>query len=181
MTQREGGAHGRPKRDRTKDRGTPELQAKRQALVGEGGDATLSTRWLDVLAARKLIDDVQHQAGRDFVRDRVMVFGKPTVSAAPIDRDDVRTNDGPTPEQLEQATARYGRACYFLKQVSRQTFDEVVELCLYDREPMLLRYAKAEQFPTTTALRQWARISAGLEVLAEVMATNQARKPARAA
>ena len=166
MTQREGGATGRPKRDRSPDRGTPELQEKRQALVGEGGDATLSTRWLDVLAARKLIDDAQQQAGQDFARDRLTLYGKPNAGAAPMDRDDVRGGDGPSEAALREARQRHDAACRALKHVSRQVFDAVTDLCAFDREPMLLRYAMAEQFPTTTALRQWARISAGLEVLA---------------
>lgn len=175
MTQREGGAHGRPKRDRSPDRGTPELRAKRQALVGEGGDATLSTRWLHILVARGLLDVAQQQAGESFARDRCLLYGKPRPGAAPMDRDDVRGGDGPSEAALREAKLRHDAACRALKRVGRQVFDAVTDVCAFDREPMLLRYARAEQFPTTTALRQWARISAGLEVLAEVMATNQKR------
>lgn len=179
---REGGkATGRPKRDRSPDRGTPELQQKRQALVGEGGDATLSTKWLGVCCARGLVSNAELQAGHSFAQLRHKLYGTPNARASLLDRDDVRSGDGPTEKALVEAKRDYGAACRRLKSLSRQVFDEIIELCIYNRPPMILHDADKQRFPSGKALRQWARISAGLEVLAEVMATNQARKPARAA
>ncbi len=53
------------------DRGTPELRAKRQALVG-GGDPALSAHPLGVLLARREIDDDLYAAGVRYA----FLFGK---------------------------------------------------------------------------------------------------------
>ena len=54
---------GRPKKDKPlRDKGTPEQQIKRLALVN-GGDPTLSTTPLDIMFARRIIEPDQYNAG----------------------------------------------------------------------------------------------------------------------
>ncbi len=180
MTQREGGANGRPKRDRKPDRGTPELQSKRQALVGQG-DTALSTRWLDILTARRLIDANQQQAGADFARAYWRVYGKPHPASSDARIPAERRNspaDGDERDLTEDDTRKLKAASAALKSISRAVYDAVRDLAVYDRKPALMLYAESEQFPTTSALKQWARIETGLEALVGLEADNRERRAA---
>ena len=179
MTQREGGkATGRPKRDRTPDRGTPELQQKRQALVGEGGDATLSTRWLHILVARGLLDVAQQQAGESFARDRCLLYGRGDARASLLDRDDVRPGRQADETKLEEVGRRYRRVQRRLRQFSDEIAEEVQRLVVHDEQPMIWAYLNKEMFPSATALRQWARIVTGLDVLADMEAERKQKHAA---
>jgi hypothetical protein len=64
------------------DRGTPELQQKRQYL---SGDIMISTQFpLDILLSRKLISVEQYQAGQRFAVVAWMRFGVPEASCAAL-------------------------------------------------------------------------------------------------
>ena len=68
---------GRPKKDKPlRDKGTPEQQIKRLALVN-GGDPTLSTTPLDIMFARRIIEPDQYNAGLTYWYLYTKVFGKP--------------------------------------------------------------------------------------------------------
>lgn len=56
---------------------TPELLARRLAMVGTGGDAVMSTCALDIMAARRIIDADTHQAAAWFASLARIVLGRP--------------------------------------------------------------------------------------------------------
>ena len=68
---------GRPRIDRPlRDKGTPEQQIRRLALVG-GGDPTMSSTPIDVMYTRKIINPNQYHAGLTYWYLYTRVFGKP--------------------------------------------------------------------------------------------------------
>lgn len=60
-----------------RDTGTPELQAKRSALVGATADPALASSALGCLFARGHIGKAQHAAGLEFERVRRALYGPP--------------------------------------------------------------------------------------------------------
>ena len=185
---------GQPKADK----GTAELQAKR-AVLAAGADPAATTRWLDVLTAWGLLSPRQQQAGADYARLRAKVFG--TVSgglkAARLDPEEARgpvpidQQDGPSEAHLAAAKRRYDRATRRLRAVSRQMEAEIKELVLYDRPPLIASvYAgrvtgqgaaakSASTFakpPSPAALKQWAWLAVGLEILESALAEESASR-----
>jgi len=67
------------------DQGTPELRAKRQALVG-AGDPALSAHPLGVLLAQGAIDDAHYRAGLRYAFLYGKVFGRTKIVAHYADR-----------------------------------------------------------------------------------------------
>ena len=65
-----------------KDLGTPELTAKRLALVGRG-DPSLSTTAVDVLLARDRLSEVQHRALSRYAGYRFRIYGRGVVTSHP--------------------------------------------------------------------------------------------------
>ena len=74
---------GRPKKEPfVRDKGTPELQAKRQENVGEGNDPHLSTSVLDMHLARQLINLEEHTICQNYQFYHRLVYGKPFVTSS---------------------------------------------------------------------------------------------------
>lgn len=74
---------GRQKKEPfVRDKGTPELQAKRQENVGEGNDPHLSTSVLDMHLARQLINLEEHTICQNYQFYHRLVYGKPFVTSS---------------------------------------------------------------------------------------------------
>ncbi len=138
------------------DKGTPELQAKRQALAA-GGDPAATTRWLDLLTAWGLLTPRQQQAGADYARLRAWLFGAPggRLKAGNLDPEQAHGKGTRRPEQsapgghlseaaLLAAERRYERATRRLRAVSRQMEAEVRALVLDNRPPLIALAARVE-------------------------------------
>jgi hypothetical protein len=65
-----------------RDHGTPEVQSKRQVLVGEGNDPTRGATVIDLLFATGHIDLDQHTEGFEYRRLHAAVYGHPWGNAA---------------------------------------------------------------------------------------------------
>ena len=64
------------------DRGTPELQVKRRALVGENGDPNYSHSPISALYTRGIIEENQYNAGTIYTTQYWHMYGKPFGSIA---------------------------------------------------------------------------------------------------
>jgi hypothetical protein len=71
------GRLSRAGRSDPRDMGTPEAQRKRQALVGPGNDTTLAASALGSLFAHGYIDQDQYDAGLDYRRLYMLIYGLP--------------------------------------------------------------------------------------------------------
>jgi hypothetical protein len=143
-----------------RDKGTPELEAKRQQLVGEKGDPVLSTCPLDILKARGLIDDETHKVASDFGGWYRLICGKGTAKA--MDPTGAVTG-GEVPEHvLKSAKANFDAALNAMMGVSRAAKDGVVNVVIYERPPRLLfggqlRKSDGHLFDGLRALTSWRR------------------------
>jgi hypothetical protein len=70
-------ANGHLVRVPTHDGGTPQIQARRRRLVGPDGDPVLSTSPIDIMAARRLIDQDTYSAALWFRATARTLFGRP--------------------------------------------------------------------------------------------------------
>lgn len=133
---------GRPRLDRPDiDPGTPELQARRAALAGDG-DAALSEYPLGLMLARGLIGREQHEAGCRYGFLYGRAIGKGTLSCAGIyDRlaAEVRSSGPVTSEAQEardQALFRLGKNQ--LLAAGRRVCDATENAIVFGRMPRFL-------------------------------------------
>lgn len=128
--------NGRPSRSEARkrpqrDHGTPELQYKR-AVLAQGADPTKTSHPLDLLHARGLISDDQHQAGMRYAWLHALAFGKPQndlclrygrlIGEAPgqIERE---------PQWLAERRVELRNADRQLNRYTRQSVYDIVVLC----------------------------------------------------
>jgi hypothetical protein len=68
-----------------RDLGTPQVQDKRLALVGEGGDPTLSATLAGILFARGHLDQDQYNEAIEYARLHAMVHGQPFANGTGVE------------------------------------------------------------------------------------------------
>src|SRR5262249_42342605 len=97
---------GRPRLDRPScDQGTPELQARRRALAGEG-DPVLAEHPLGVMLARGLISAEQREAGCYYALLYRRAVGRPDLSVASLYRQ-LMGEGGSGREMEEESLVRF--------------------------------------------------------------------------
>lgn len=165
---------GRPKIDRPAiDTGTPEMQARRIALVGSHGDLALAEYPLGVLLARKLITQQEHDAGRYFA----YLYGRV------VGRTSAKVPGGQTGWGDEGATAAQERllkeAQIILGRCGLMARYEVTRICIDEQLPAW--FQNADRLPSMSdpgllrrhRIKQWhvggrgyRKCCEGLEALA---------------
>lgn len=170
---------GRPRKDgdrhpngelkSIRDYGTPELQQKRRAAVGDGptednpkkGDTSLSTCPLDVAIARGLVDDETEKVANDFGRWYRMIYGKAHAKAANLTG--AVSGEEPSEDALFKAKAKLESATAVLMMTGRVSYDAVVNFVVYERYPKFLlnnrepQGAEKRLFEGLKALADWRR------------------------
>lgn len=121
---------------RFRDKGTPELQARREFLAGEG-DKVLTTFPLGILLANGVITDEEYRAGCRFAWLHAVVIGKHSLAAIEFERShgkSVREIDEDREAELQD---RFRKSLDEFR--SRRQRDEIVSLCVYERVPRFMR------------------------------------------
>jgi len=119
-----------------REKGTEELRSRRKFLAGEG-DSTLTTFPLGILLANSAISEPEYRAGCRFAWLHARVIGKGSIAAIDFERTHGRALqevDEDREEEL-QSLWRETRECLGC----RQAFDEMVNLCVYERTPRFMR------------------------------------------
>jgi hypothetical protein len=153
---------------RGQDRGTAELQRRREWLAA-GGDPAKTATPLDEMLTREMICDATHRAASRFAWLHAMLFGRASWTAVSYDG----THGGRAPDdsaerekwylKLRTELAEYD-ACF----ASRHAYDDVMSLVVFGRAPGWLRPRRlaphhiAEQCRLLRALDDLA-IAAGLK------------------
>jgi len=124
---------GRPPKTE-RDGPTPELMAKRLALVGPGGDPALAGYPLGVLLARGLIDRDQHDAGVYYAYLAGRILGK--IHPGPVGNGYYNPHGDDAAQEIIEPLWR--DACKSLMGVSRRAKDAVDNVAVYQRLPAFL-------------------------------------------
>lgn len=148
---------GRPRTARPKvDRGTPELRAKRQAMVG-GADPVLAEHPLGILYARDILDADQYRAGLRYAFLFGKVYGRTTAATGEMERlsgGDAGPDLSDRDAERYEADLRRARTC--LLAVGRAAKDAVDNAAVYERLPAWLfrgRPAPGARRPLVEGLR----------------------------
>lgn len=121
---------GRPKKEEALGP-TPELMAKKLALVGPGGDVTLASYPLGVYLSRRIVTQDEHDAGVYYAYLAGRVLGK--IHPGPATEGAYNPHvDSAADEIIED---RWRKACEILQGVSRQTKDAVDNAAVHMRFP----------------------------------------------
>lgn len=116
------------KSPRLRDQGTDELQAKRQAAVGEGADLSLSSTMPGVLYARGHLDRDQYAEALEYRRVRCALYGPPWPSNG--------HNREASEARIAKLTQRFEAMCAVLTTIQKLVLANV---CVFDQEPMWYR------------------------------------------
>lgn len=117
--------------------------------------AKYAETWLGTLYARRLIDRPEYEAGLQFQGAAWRAYGRPFAAAMG------GTHGGDEAERI--GAMRFTDRCKdVLRQRSRQTLDDVANLCQYDRMPCMDRLAEVR------------RIRDGLDALADMIGLRKA-------
>lgn len=149
------------KAQRMRDKGTDELQERREWLAGKG-DKSRTTYPLGILLANGAITEEHHSAGCRLAWLYAVVYGKTSIGAAGYERGrgtSTRQVDEKDELRWQKEVKRTLRA---LSGISRHVRDDVVSLVVYERVPNFLRPG----FPTLGDFRHAERIKWGLARLA---------------
>lgn len=144
------------------DFGTPEVIAKRIALVG-AADVTLAGYPLGVMLARELIDQQKHDAGLGYGRAYRIAIERPTLPPiSPMTRR-IAGKPSEVPEDVWLKAVGHWRACAAaLIGDGRKTKDLVDNLVVFQRWPLWLA--------ASVRSSERERTIRGLQILAEVRA-----------
>jgi hypothetical protein len=107
-----------------RDMGTPEVQAKRRALVGEGSALELSATAPGVLHAHAYLDKDQYAEALEYRRLRCALYGPPWPMFS--------TSSGPTEERIARLQERFDRMAAALTEEQKRIITDVAVL---DRIP----------------------------------------------
>lgn len=124
---------GRP-RTRPQDYGTPELIAKRRALVGEGAPE-LAEYPLGIMLARGIISQDQHNSGRQYAWLYGSVIGRTNVKSMLADAKGEAAED---PRQAD-AEASFRRCKEAMLRVGRRACDALENAAIFERVPYWLK------------------------------------------
>ncbi|MGD9884595.1 MAG: hypothetical protein AB7E70_21690 [Hyphomicrobiaceae bacterium] len=146
------------------DHGTPEVIAKRMALVGEGtplrpADPARAYYPLGVALERSIITDEQHEAAMRYRRAFCVAIGRPLRLGVP------GMTEGASEELRASLTLDWRAYVDALLRLGRQTKDTVDNLVLYDRWPLWLL---SGHIPTPKDNRARERLLKGLDALGTV-------------
>ncbi len=119
---------GRPRKsqDVGPDRGTPEQQVRRAALVGDA-KSELASYPLGVLLARQIISQDQHNAGCDYARLYRLVIGRTSSGST--------GGSEATDEDVERAQSQFDVLRKALVAAGRRQQDAVVNVAVFERLP----------------------------------------------
>ena len=137
---------GRPKKDKPlRDKGTPEQQIKRLALVN-GGDPTLSTTPLDIMFSRRIIEPDQYNAGLTYWYLYTKVFGKPFPESntgkllSPIKGRMIE--EGEKRKDIHNNTVYTECRKFIVKEVGRKVYGMMRDVVIFFEHPPYLNYSK---------------------------------------
>ncbi len=151
--------NGRAQRNR--DKGTDELQARREWLAGDG-DMSKTTYPLGILLTNGEITEEQHSAGGRLAWLYAVVYGKVSIGAAAFERGRGRDTREVNPDDEIRWQAEVKRTLRALSGISRHVRDDIVSLVVYERVPGFMRPG----FPTDKDIAHAGRVKAGLRLLA---------------
>ena len=119
---------GRPRKsqDVGPDRGTPEQQVKRFALVG-AAQSELASYPLGILLARQIISQDQHNAGCDYARLYRLVIGRTSSNST--------GGSEATDEDVERAQNQFDVLRKALVAAGRRQQDAVANVAVFERLP----------------------------------------------
>ena len=139
---------GRPKKDRPlPDKGTPENQIKRLALVG-GGDPTLSSTPFDIMFARGIVNPEQYNAGLTYWYLYTRVFGKPFPQSntskllSPINTRSVESIV--KRRDIEHHSLLFDCCAFIVKEAGQRAYNLLRGIVVFQEHPDYLYYLKAK-------------------------------------
>jgi hypothetical protein len=159
---------GRPRLDRpSRDGGTPELQARRAAMVG-AGDPTLAEHPLGVMLARGLITPEQHEAGCYYAALYGRAVARIHLSAAPIYRR-LLAESG-RGRELDEGSQRHIERLYRLGKnhllaASRRICEATENLVVFAKPARFLDQRRTALLRRGADYNEFQAVLAGLDVL----------------
>lgn len=158
-------ASGRIRYEDNRDYGTPESQSRRLWLCN-GKETNLTSYPLGIMLANEVITQDMHQAGCKLAWLHTMVYGRTSITAQKYD---IGQPGRPTQEPDEKFLIRckqdWRDASGALKSLSRQHYDAVVSVAVYDRVPGFLK----PKIPTGKDVKEGKLITEGLREISRVM------------
>ena len=161
------------------DVGEARLVARRSFLA-RGGDPAMTTLPFDLLRTWQQQDYPiglsmeRHKACLEFRRLYNARFPHKRLGAVNLDGLPVGQDDSPAADWVVACTRRYDDLEPVLKQ-RRAVYDEVVGLACYERMPAIAwQWFGAKPF-TTRALKQWHRLTEGLDIVAVELGISRRR------
>lgn len=151
--------NGQPYRPPMRDKGTNELQDRRNYLAGKG-DPTLTTFPLGILLANSTITEEEYRAGCRFAWLHAVVIGSHSLAAVEFERTHGRSLKELDEDREKKIQALWRESLGSLP--SRRTRDELVSLCIYERTARFMRPV----IPVIKDIVQGNTIKAGLKILA---------------
>ena len=150
---------GRAQRNR--DRGTNELQERREWLAGKG-DMSKTTYPLGILLANEAISEEQHSSGCRLAWLYAVVYGKTSIGAAAFERGRGMSTRAVDPKDEARWQKEVKRMLRALSGISRHVRDDVVSLVVYERVPKFMRPG----FQADKDVAHSERVQVGLRLLA---------------
>ncbi len=170
---------GRPKLDRpSQDGGTPELQARRAALVA-GGDPALAEYPLGIMLARGLISAEEHEAGCYYAMLYARAVVRTSLSCAHIYRRMLAENgrsamlDDKSQEHIERLF-RSGKNR--LLAAGRRVTEATENLAVFGRSPRFLAGRRTSELRRGADFTEFQAVLEGLAVLAACYGRSAGRR-----
>lgn len=170
---------GRPKLDRpSQDGGTPELQARRAALVA-GGDPALAEYPLGIMLARGLISAEEHEAGCYYAMLYARAVARTSLSCAHIYRRMLAENgrsamlDDKSQEHIERLF-RSGKNR--LLAAGRRVTEATENLAVFGRPPRFLAGRRTSELRRGADFTEFQAVLEGLAVLAACYGRSAGRR-----
>ena len=139
---------GRPKKDKPlRDKGTPEQQIKRLALVG-GGDPTLSSTPFDIMFARGIVNPEQYNAGLTYWYLYTRVFGKPFPQSntskllSPINTRSVENIV--KRRDVEHQSLLFDCCAFIVREAGQRAYNLMSSIIVFQEHPNYLYYLKVK-------------------------------------
>lgn len=150
---------GRLKAPQT-DRGTPEVQSRRDYLAGRVEKSTV-TYPVGVMLANSLIGQREHDSATRLAWLYAVVFHRPSVSAMVYERRIIGQQPFVDEVRLERYKEEMEFIIHRLACVSLAHKNDMLNLCVFERWPNFL----LPRFPTMADVRHAERIRAGFRCL----------------
>lgn len=157
------------------DRGTPELQQRREYLAQQG-DPVKTAYPLGILWANGQVTDDEHLAGCKYAYLHAVIYGRESVAAVRYGltvagRDEKDETDPEYIRWIEGIKAQLRNATKAMDAVSRQHRDALVNLVVYERAPCWM----LPRIPSLSDLRDGKRFAEAIRALAVAMASGKKR------